>query len=72
MGGNMIPALAERIGDVAVVVSLVPLGPEVRHGNALERAEAQRAINLKASGMSPNGPGTTVSCMPRAPESLAD
>jgi len=51
MNWNMISALAQLIGDIAVVVSLVLLGLEVRHGNALERAEAYRAINLKASGM---------------------
>lgn len=51
MNWNMISALAELIGSATVVVSLVFLAMEVRHGNALERAEAYRAINLKASSM---------------------
>lgn len=51
MNWNMISALAEFIGAITVVVSLVFVGREVRHSNALERAEAYRAVSLRASEM---------------------
>lgn len=63
MNWNMVSALAEIVGVIAVVVSLIFVGREVRHNNALERAEAYRADPCGPRRCSRPGPRTTHSCM---------
>jgi hypothetical protein len=49
MDWNMIGALGEIAGALAVVVSLVYVGRQVRLSNALARAEAYRVVSLRTS-----------------------
>jgi len=48
---NMIGAVGEIVGALAVVASLVYVGLQVRLGNALARAEAYRVVSLRTSEM---------------------